>query len=92
MSKVDWVVPPSIDMQLMDGVTLLDNQGDEKAKKKQSKGDGNLLKTIFLGLDPTPNIIVISDIVLSMLASFGYGADFLLRKTVRSDNDSIRKL
>ena len=46
VSKVDWVVPPSIDMQLMDGVTLLDNQGDEKAKKKQSKGDGDLLKTI----------------------------------------------
>ncbi len=33
-----------------------------KAKEKQSKGDGELLKTIFLGLDPTPNIIVISAI------------------------------
>ena len=62
VSKVDWVVPPSIDMQLIDGVTLLNNQGDDKAKEKQSKGDGDLLKTIFLGLDPTPYIIVISDI------------------------------
>jgi hypothetical protein len=41
---------------------LLDNRGDDKAKEKQSKGDGDLLKTIFLGLDPTPNIIVISAI------------------------------
>ena len=32
------------------------------------------------------------DSVLSVLASFRYGADFLLRKTVRSDNNSIRKL
>ncbi len=33
-----------------------------KAKEKQSKGDGALLKTIFLGLDPTPDIIVYSAI------------------------------
>jgi len=33
-----------------------------KAKEKQSKGDGDLLKTIFLGLDPTPDIIVYSAI------------------------------
>ena len=33
-----------------------------KAKEKQSKGDGDLLKTIFLGLDPTPDIIVFSAI------------------------------
>jgi hypothetical protein len=62
ISKVDWVVPPSIDMQLIDCVALLNNQGDDKAKEKQSKGDGDLLKTIFLGLDPTPDIIVISAI------------------------------
>ena len=62
ISKVDWVVPPSIDMQLIDGVALLNDQGDDKAKEKQSKGDGDLLKTIFLGLDPTPDIIVISAI------------------------------
>jgi hypothetical protein len=62
VSKVDRLVPPSIDTQLIDGVTMLDDQGDDKAKEKQSKGDGDLLKTIFLGLDPTPNIIVISDI------------------------------
>ena len=29
-----------------------------KAKEKQSMGDSDLLKTIFLGLDPTPDIIV----------------------------------
>jgi hypothetical protein len=29
VSKVDWVVPPSIDTQLIDGVTLLDDQGNE---------------------------------------------------------------
>jgi len=29
VSKVDWVMPPFIDMQLIDGVTLLDNQGDD---------------------------------------------------------------
>jgi hypothetical protein len=34
-----------------------------KAKEKQSKGDGDLLKTIFLGLDPTPDIIIFSDIL-----------------------------
>ncbi len=62
VSKVDWVVPPSIDTQLIDGVALLNDQGDDKAKEKQSKGDGDLLKTIFLGLDPTPDIIVISAI------------------------------
>ena len=62
VSKVDWVVPPSIDTQLIDGVPLLDNQGDE-GKEKQSKGDGDLLKTIFLGLDPTPDIIIFSDIL-----------------------------
>ena len=62
VSKVDRLVPPSINTQLIDGVTLLDNQGDDKAKEKQSKGDGDLLKTIFLGLDPTPYIIVISAI------------------------------
>jgi hypothetical protein len=28
-SKVEWVVPPSIDTQLIDGVALLDDQGDE---------------------------------------------------------------
>jgi hypothetical protein len=28
-SKVDWVVPPSIDTQLIDGVALLDDQGNE---------------------------------------------------------------
>jgi hypothetical protein len=33
-----------------------------KAKEKQAKGDGELLKTIFLRLDPTPDIIVISAI------------------------------
>ncbi len=33
-----------------------------KAKEKQSKGDGDLLKTIFLGLDPAPDIIVFSAI------------------------------
>ncbi len=60
VSKVDWMVPPSIDMQLIDGIALLDDQGDDKAKEKQSKGDGDLLKTIFLGLDLTPDIIVIS--------------------------------
>ena len=37
VSKVDWVMPPFIDMQLIDGVTLLDNQGDDKAKENQSK-------------------------------------------------------
>ncbi len=62
VSKVDWVVPLSIDTQLIDGVALLNNQGDDKAKEKQSKGDGDLLKTRFLGLDPTPDIIVISAI------------------------------
>jgi hypothetical protein len=62
VSKVDRLVPPSIDTQLIDGVALLDDQGDDKAKEKQSKGDGDLLKTIFLGLDPTPDIIVISAI------------------------------
>ena len=62
VSKVDWVVPPSIDTQLIDGAALLNNQGDDKAKEKQSKGDGDLLKTRFLGLDPTPDIIVISAI------------------------------
>ncbi len=62
ISKVDWVVPPSIDMQLIDCIALLDDQGDDKAKEKQSKGDGDLLKMVFLGLDPTPNIIVISAI------------------------------
>jgi hypothetical protein len=61
VSKVDRLVPPSIGTQLIDGVALLDDQGDDKAKEKQSKGDGDLLKTIFLGLDPTPNIIIISD-------------------------------
>ena len=30
--------------------------------------------------------------VLSVYASFGYSTDFPLRKPVRSDNDSIRKL
>ena len=60
VSKVDWVVPPSIDMQLIDGAALLNDQGGDKAKEKQSKGDGDLLKTIFLGLDLTPDIIVIS--------------------------------
>ncbi len=60
VSKVDRLVPPSIDTQLIDGVTMLDDQGDDKAKEKQSKGDGDLLKTIFLGLDLTPDIIVIS--------------------------------
>ena len=54
VSKVDRLVPPSIDTQLIDGVTLLDNQGDDKAKENQSIGDCNLLKTIFLGLDPHP--------------------------------------
>ena len=29
VSKVDWVVPPSIDTQLIDGVALLDDQGNE---------------------------------------------------------------
>ena len=29
VSKVDWVVPPSINMQLIDDVALLGNQGDE---------------------------------------------------------------
>ena len=62
VSKVDWVVPPSIDTQLIDGAALLNDQGDDKAKEKQSKGDGDLLKTRFLGLDPTPDIIVISAI------------------------------
>jgi hypothetical protein len=33
-----------------------------KAKEKQSKGDGDLVKTIFLGLDLTPDIIVFSAI------------------------------
>ncbi len=33
-----------------------------KAKEKQSKGDGDFVKTIFLGLDLTPNIIVFSAI------------------------------
>ncbi len=55
VSKVDWVVPPSIDTQLIDGVALLDDQGDDKAKENQSKGDGDISKTIFLGLDPTPD-------------------------------------
>ncbi len=40
VSKVDTMVPPSINTQLIDGVALLDDQGDEK-------GDGDLLKTIF---------------------------------------------
>ena len=62
VSKVDWVAPPSIDTQLIDSVTLLDDQGDDKAKENQSKGDGDISKTIFLGLDPTPDIIVISAI------------------------------
>ncbi len=62
ISKVDWVVPPSIVMQLIDCAALLDDQGDDKAREKQSKGEGDLLKTIFLGLDPTPDIIVISAI------------------------------
>ena len=62
VSKVDWVVPPSIDTQLIDGAALLNDQGDDKAKEKQSKGYGDLLKTRFLGLDPTPDIIVISAI------------------------------
>jgi hypothetical protein len=56
------VVPPSIDTQLIDSAALLNDQGDDKAKEKQSKGDGDLLKTRFLGLDPTPDIIVISAI------------------------------
>ena len=34
----------------------------------------------------------VGDGVLSVLASFGYSADILKRKTARSDNDSIRKL
>ena len=74
VSKVDWVVPLSIVMQLIDGVTLLDNQGDDKAKENQSKGDGNLLKTIFLELDPTPYtyIILISDIYF-MEGALGFG-------------------
>jgi hypothetical protein len=29
VSKVDWVVPPSIDTQLIDSVASLDDQGDE---------------------------------------------------------------
>jgi hypothetical protein len=29
VSKVDWVVPPSIDTQLIDDVALLDDQGNE---------------------------------------------------------------
>jgi hypothetical protein len=29
VSKVDWVVPPSIDTQLIDGVALLDDQDNE---------------------------------------------------------------
>jgi folate/biopterin transporter len=62
VSKVDWVVPPSIDTQQIYGVALLDDQGYDKAKEKQSKGDGDLLKTIFLGIDPTPDIIAISAI------------------------------
>jgi hypothetical protein len=47
VSKVDRMVPPSFDTQLIDDVALLDDQGDDKAKEKQSKGDGDLLKTIF---------------------------------------------
>ncbi len=47
VSKVDTMVPPSIDTQLIDGVALLDDQGDDKVKEKQPKGDGDLLKTIF---------------------------------------------
>ena len=61
VSKVDWVPPPSIETQI-DGVALLDHQGDEKAKERPSKGDGDLLKTLFLGIDPTPDIIAISAI------------------------------
>ena len=45
VSKVDWVVPPSIDTQLFDGVALLDNQGDDKVKENQSRGDGDISKT-----------------------------------------------
>ncbi len=56
------MVPPSINTQLINGIALLNNQCEEKAKEKQSKGDGDLLKRIFLGLDPTPDIIVISAI------------------------------
>ena len=59
VSKVDWV-PPFIDTQI-DGVAWLDDQG-EKAKERPSKGDGGLLKTLFLGIDPTPDIIAISTI------------------------------
>ena len=62
VSKVDLGVPPSIDTQQIYGVALLDDQGYDKAKEKQSKGDGDLLKTIFLGIDPTPDIIAISAI------------------------------
>ena len=47
VSKFDRMVPPSIDTQLIDGVAFLDDQGDDKAKEKQSTGDGDLLKTIF---------------------------------------------
>ncbi len=36
VSKVDWVVPPSIDTQLIDSVALLDDQGDEGKGKSVS--------------------------------------------------------
>jgi folate/biopterin transporter len=49
--------PPLVDTQI-DGVALLDEQGE----KGPSTGDGDLLKKLFLGIDPTPDIIAISTI------------------------------
>ncbi|KAL3777137.1 hypothetical protein ACHAW5_005324 [Stephanodiscus triporus] len=58
-SSVD-LEPPLIDTQI-GGVVLLDEQG-EKVKGGPSNGDGDLLKKLFLGIDPTPDIIAISTI------------------------------
>jgi folate/biopterin transporter len=49
-----------IDIQI-DGVACPDDQ-DEKMKEGPSKSGGDLLKKLFLGIDPTPDIIAISTI------------------------------